>query len=181
MTFGRLRLTPPQLALAVATALVLAANLYFGVGYVDARQQRWSLNDQFHKLVSSLQRLVAGQGETASPDGEVVGALAFPPSLPGVELTDLVIRSARDSGVEVLSLRSVAVPNEAIGTGTYRAVRVDVRLRADRGRLARFFDDVERGGLQSLVVDNLTVTSDGERDELVTQILAYATTDPEAK
>lgn len=175
MTRG-LRLEPAQIALAVATAVVLAANLYFGADYLAARQQRQSLTEQFGQLERSLQRLVAASaGAPTGSDGEVVGALAFPASPPGVELTDLVVRAARDSGVEVLSLRSVAVPNEIIGASTYRSVRVDVRLRADRDRLTGFFERIESGGMQSLVVDNLNLTGDGGRVEVGAQILAYAT------
>ena len=179
MTFGRLTLTLPQIALAVATALVVAANVYFGVTYLDARQQQRALDHQYRGLEDALQTLVSSTG---SPDGVgQVGALAFPPSPPSVELTDLVIRSARDSGVEVVSLRSVAAPNEAIGGGEYRAVRVDVRLLGDGARLSDFFGRLEEGDLATLVVDNLTISSESGRAELTAQIVAYATNPSEAR
>lgn len=179
MTLGRLRVNPQQIALAVATAIVLAGNVYFGVGYFDARRDQGALSDQFRRLELSLQRLVAARD--SSTDSEAVGALRFPQNPPGVQLTDLIIRVARESGVEVLSLRTAAAPSEVIGSGTYRAARVDLRLRGDPERLSDFFDRIERGGLQSLVIDNLTITTDGGLSDLGVQILAYATTGSEAK
>jgi hypothetical protein len=171
----RLRLTPVQTALAVAVALLIVANVAIGLSYLGGQDQKRALDTQYHTLETTLQRLVTGRDGAQSTDDVTVAALAFPKNPPAVELTDLIIRAARESGLEVVSLHSAPVATEALGDGNYRVARVDLRLRGDGSRLAVFLDRIERAGLPTLVVDGLDLVRDGDALETSLQILSYAT------
>jgi hypothetical protein len=159
----------------VAVGLLLVANVVIGLTYLGNQDQKRALNTQFHTLESSLLRFVAGRDGAPSTDDVTVAALAFPKNPPAVELTDVIIRSARESGLEVISLHSAPIASEALGAGNYRVARVDLRLRGDSSRIALFLDRIERGGLPTLVVDGLDVIRDGDAFETSLQILSYAT------
>jgi len=168
-----LRLSQAQTVLVVAGALLLLTNLYLGISYLAAQDQKGRLASQYRTLERSLERLVAAW--EAGPSGDLdAGAPAFPKNPPGLELTDLALRAARETGVEVLGLHTSAVGAEQIGGGTYRVVKVSLRLRADPARLAAFFERVERAATPTMVFDNVDVVRGDETWEASLELLAYA-------
>lgn len=169
-----LRLSHTQTVLAVAGVLLLLSNLYLGLSCLSAQDQRDQLLGQYQVLELSFQRLAGAPepGSTAATEGSPADPI-FPKSPPGIELTDLVIRAARETGAEILGLHSSSVGTEQIGNGTYRVVRVDLRLRGDPGRLVGFFDRLERGATPTMVFDNIQVARGGEVWEMSLELLAY--------
>ncbi len=164
-----LRLSHAQIVLAVAGGLLLLINVYMAASYLGVQDQRNRLAGQLRGLEANLQRL---QQTQASPPG--AGDAAFPKNPPGIELTDAVVRAAQESGTEVLGLHSSAVGTEQLSQGTYRVVRVNLRLRSDQDRLADFFARLEAGGVSTMVFDNIDVSSAGDRWEVSLDLLAYA-------
>ncbi len=164
-----LRLSHAQIVLAVAGGLLLLVNFYMAVTYLGVQDQRNRLAGQLRLLETTLQGLQQAQ---AAQSG--AGDVAFPKNPPGVELTDAVVRAARESGTEVLGLHSSAVGTEQLDQGTYRVVKVNLRLRADQARLADFFARLEAGGVSTMVFDNIDVSSSGDQWEVSLDLLAYA-------
>jgi len=168
-----LRLSQAQTVLVVAGALLLLTNLYLGISFVTAQDQKGRLASQYRALEQSLERLVAAREADPSEDLGA-SAPAFPKNPPSLELTDLAVRAARETGVEVLGLHTSTVGTEQLGSGTYRVVKVSLRLRADPARLAAFFERVERAATPTMVFDNVDVVRADETWEASLELLAYA-------
>lgn len=151
-----LKLSQAQTVLAVAVGLLLAADVYLGLSYLSAQDQKLRLEGQYRSLEQSLARLV---GPSRSEDALVSAGPAFPKDPPGIQLTDLVIRTAQETGTEILGMHSSAVVTEQIGSGTYRAMKINIRLRGEPRRLAAFFDRLERGAVPTMVFDNIDVAT----------------------
>ncbi len=162
------RLTPVQTALATAAAILIAASVYLGAGFVESLSQRDQLAGQLTSLERTFDTLTSGSGQTQSVEPP------FPKAPPGIDLADAVVRAARETGNEVLGFQSSAVGSDQVGSGNYRVVKLTLRLRSGPASLSRFFDQVERSGIGTLVFDNIDATSNGERWDVSVDLLTYA-------
>jgi hypothetical protein len=162
------RLSPLQLALTIAVGLLLLTNVYLGVTFLDTLGQR----DRLAGQLVALERAFTNLTESPSAGEGVIAP--FPKSPPGIDLAEAIVRSARETGNEVLGFQASAVGADQIGSGTYRVVKLTLRLRSGPAQLARFFEQVEASGTATLVFDNIDVTETGGQWEVAVDLLTYA-------
>lgn len=162
------RLTPVQTALAIAAGILLAATVYLGFGFSESLGQRDQLAGQLRSLERAFDTLTSGSDQSQSVEAP------FPKAPPGIDLADAVVKAARETGNEVLGFQASAVGSDQVGSGTYRVVKLTLRLRSGPTSLARFFDRVERSGIATLVFDNIDVTANGDRWDVSVDLLTYA-------
>ena len=125
-----------QLVLVGTVVVLLAASAYYGWDARRAADQRVRLETQVATLqppVVPLQVPPATVHDAALAEG-----FAFPKDLPGLEIIDLVIRSATEANVEVAGLRTAAPGIEQIGINRHRSTRIALRLRATPQNLQSF-------------------------------------------
>jgi hypothetical protein len=157
-----------QTALAIAAAILLGTSLYLGAGLLDSLGQRDVLSGQLQGLERAFAALTSSPGQSPATEAP------FPKAPPGIDLADAIVRAARETGNEVLGFQASAVGSDQIGSSTYRVVKLTLRLRSGPTTLARFFEQVERSGLATLVFDNIDVTSSGDRWDVSVDLLTYA-------
>lgn len=162
------RLSPLQAALAVAAGLLLLTNFYLGARYFESLGQRDQLATQYLALDRAFRNLTDNAGLASAVSAP------FPKSPPGIDLAESVVRAARETGNEVLGFQSSAVGTDQIGSGSYRVVKLTLRLRSGPTTLARFFEQIEKSGFTSLVFDNIDVTANGDRWDVSVDMLTYA-------
>ena len=162
------RLTPVQTALAIAAGILLVAGVFLAVGFGESLGQRDQLASQLKSLEGAFDTLTAG-----SSQAQVVES-PFPKAPPGIDLADAIVKAARETGNEVMGFQASAVGSDQVGSGTYRVVKLTLRLRSGPTSLAKFFDQVERSGTATLVFDNIDVTSSGDRWDVSVDLLTYA-------
>lgn len=162
------RLTPVQTALAIAAAILLATSVLLGATYIESLAQRDQVAGQLQSLERAFASLTAGSSQSQSAEAP------FPAAPPGIDLADAIVRAARETGNEVLGFQASAVGSDQVGSGTYKVVKLTLRLRSGPTTLARFFDRVEQSGLATLVFDNIDVTAIGDRWDVSVDLLTYA-------
>jgi hypothetical protein len=158
-----------QIVVASAAALLLIGNLYLVSSYVAGQDQKSRLVAQTAGLEQSIQRLQpAGPAAVSAPAG------VFPADLPRIELADALLAAASQSGAEVVALRTAPITSEQVGSGSYRVMRTNVRLRADSYQLVSFLNALERMALPSMALDSIETTRSGAIWDVTLDAVVYA-------
>lgn len=103
---------------------------------------------------------------------EAVGGPSFPVEPLGLRLSNLTVRSARDAGLEIASVRSSPVTSERIGNNMYQTTRVSIQVTGDVNEIVAFLDLLEVGAISSMAVDDIELEWTG-RWEVSVDVLAY--------
>jgi hypothetical protein len=167
-----LTLTPIQRVLAAGCAALFIIMLVLGFEYLDAGGRKAGLERQLATLQSSIDRANAA---AASGNGDVfVTDPAFPNAPPNLELASIVLNGATGSGVTTGPLQATTQGTDKIGANTYRTVTMNISISGTLPQILDFFDRVERGGIHTLVFDNIHVDSVAGRWTVQLQLIAYA-------
>ena len=108
-----------------------------------------------------------------SQSDEPISEPSFPVEPLGLRLLDLAVRSARDAGLEVTSVRSSPVALEQIGSNTYQATHVSIRVTGNINQIIAFLDLMEVGAISSMAVDEIELKWADDRWEVSLGALAY--------
>lgn len=155
-----------SIALVVAVFLLILDGLLY-VGYQNALVERTKLMQQ----VSLVERTV---GRLSTMPGALVGQEIFPRNVPGVELTDLVVKSAQTNNLQLVSMQSALGGTEKIGNNTYRAIKLNLALRGQPAQLGGFLANIENGSVRTWVVDNIQMNPAGGVWDISLEVTAYA-------
>jgi hypothetical protein len=163
-------LSPVQRFLAgLALALVVVAAI-LGYLYYDNLGKKADLTRQ----LDALQGTVAKLNGSGSADDPLLFSPAFPARPPNLELAGVVLDSATASGVTASSMQSTTLGTDKVGDNTYRTVTMNLTVTGTLGQVLDFFDRVERGGMRTIVFDNMHVEPGNGRWTVQLQIIAYA-------
>ncbi len=147
---------------AFAVALIVVAG-YLGVTWASSQAEKQQLNAQLTTLQQALGRI---EQSMAGP--------TFPTAPPGLQLVDLAARSAREAGLEVVTIHSSSVSPEQIGRNVYRGTRVTMRVTGASDQVVEFFGRLEREAVASMVIENMELDLVNRRWEMSLEIFAYA-------
>jgi hypothetical protein len=153
-------------------ALIIIA-IVFGFQYLDASGRKADLARRLATLQGTVDRanlaIARGQG-----DDVLLTQPAFPANPPNLELASIVLNSASASGVNTGPLQATSQATDKIGSNTYRTITLNVSISGSLPQVLDFFDRIERGGIHTLVFDNIHVESVTGRWTVQLQLLAYA-------
>ena len=168
MTFN-----PLQRFLAGTSLALIVIAIVFGFQYVDAGGRKADLARRLATLQGTIDRanlaLTNGQGNDV-----LLTQPAFPANPPNLELASVVLNSASASGVNTGPLQATTQGTDKIGANTYRTVTLNVSISGSLPQILDFFDRIERGGIHTLVFDNIHVESITGRWTVQLQLIAYA-------
>jgi hypothetical protein len=71
-------------------------------------------------------------------------------------------------------MQSTTLGTDKVGDNTYRTVTMNLTVTGTLGQVLDFFDRVERGGMRTIVFDNMHVEPANGRWTVQLQIIAYA-------
>ena len=166
-------LSPLQRFLAVTSLSLIVIAIVFGFQYVDAGGRKADLARRLTTLQGSIDRanLAAANGQ----GGDVLLTQpAFPANPPNLELASVVLNSASASGVTTGPLQATTQSSDKIGSNTYRTVTMNASISGSLPQILDFFDRIERGGIHTLVFDNIHIESVTGRWTVQLQLVAYA-------
>ncbi len=105
---------------------------------------------------------------------EAVVGPSFPVEPLGLRLLDLTVRSAQDAGLEIASVRSSPTALEQIGSNSYQATHVSIRVTGDINQIIAFLDLMEVDAISSMAVDDIKLKWADDRWEMSLDVSAYA-------
>jgi hypothetical protein len=166
-------LSPTQRFLAGATLAILVVTVLLGLQYFDNVGRKDDLNRRLAALQATVDRINAATaaGENGVP---LLTTPAFPQNPPNLDLASVILASASASGVSTGTLDATTQGTEKVGANTYRTVATTVTINGTLPRLLDFFDRVERGGVHTLVFDNMHADATEGRWTIQVQLIAYA-------
>lgn len=151
----RIHLGRPQVLLLALCIFFALVDLYVLSTFLATARERDTLFAQVTTMERAIQRLQArGVGAGFSGAPLAVGENPFPRDVPSADLTNLVVQSARDSGVKIETMTPQLAGGERLATGTYRTFRLSLRVTGASQPIADFLSRIERGPVRSWVIDN---------------------------
>ncbi len=147
------------------TAVTIASlAIIICVGFFWVRNQM-AISELQTRLKTS--EIAMFQGEEA-----VVGS-SFPAEPLGLRLLDLTVRSARDAGLEIASVRSSPVNPEQLGRNVYQTTRVSIHVFGDVNQIVKFMDLMELAAASSMAIDDIDVKWADNHWDVSLDVLAY--------
>ena len=104
---------------------------------------------------------------------EVVVGSSFPAETLGLRLLDLTVRSARDAGLEIASVRSSPVNPEQLGRNVYQTTRVSIHVFGDVNQIVTFMDLMEAAATSSMAIDDIDVKWADNHWDVSLDVLVY--------
>lgn len=164
--------------------LGLVAIVFLGSGYltwmnVQDVNAKLSAEKQLNNLNITLQQTTQAtnvdsvQAELAAAQAQLKDSF-FPEQPPSVELVGLLVKSAKDAGVELGNLQVTSVEQEKVGGSSYNVMRHRLQFRGTPSQLAGFISRVEKGGFKSLVLNNLSLSPRGTSWEARVDMYLYS-------
>ena len=166
-------LSPLQRFLAGTSLSLILIAIVFGFQYVDASGRKADLARRLATLQGTIDRanLTVSNGQGSDV---LLTQPAFPANPPILELASAVLNSASASGVNTGPLQATSQNTDKIGSNTYRTVTMNASISGSLPQILDFFDRIERGGIHTLVIDNIHVESVTGRWTVQLQLIAYA-------
>jgi hypothetical protein len=166
-------LNPAQRFLAGAILAFAVISAIVGYEYVTNLAHKAELARQLSTLQATVDKInastAAGQG-----DDPLLHEPAFPAQPPNLQLAGVVLDSATASGVTTGSLQSTTLGTDKVGENTYRTVTLNLTVTGTLPQVLDFFDRVERGGIRTVVFDNMRVEPSNGKWTVQLQLVAYA-------
>jgi hypothetical protein len=154
------------LAIAVITAIV-------GYEYLANLAHRAELARQLATLQATVDKINAASA-SGQGDDPLLHEPAFPAQPPNLQLAGVVLDSATVSGVTTGILQSTTLGTDKVGDNTYRTVTLNLTVTGTLPQVLDFFDRVERGGIRTVVFDNMRVEPSNGKWTVQLQLIAYA-------
>ena len=166
-------LSPTQRFLAGASLAVLVVAVLLGLQYLDNVGRKADLLRRLTTLQATVDRFNAATaaGENNDP---LLATAAFPQNPPNLDLASVILASASASGVSTGTLDATTQGTEKIGVNTYRTIATTITITGTLPRVLDFFDRVERGGVHTLVFDNIHADTTEGHWTVRVQLIAYA-------
>ena len=168
MTFS-----PMQRLLAGGCLALIAIAIVLGFQYMDAGGRKADLVKRLATLQGTIERANLAQASGDASDALLTDP-AFPPAPPNLQLASVVLNSAANSGVTTGPLQATTQGTDKIGVNTYRTVTLSVGVSGSLPQILDFFDRIERGGIHTVVFDNIHVDVAAGRWTTQLQLIAYA-------
>lgn len=106
--------------------------------------------------VTSSTNVEALKTELAAAQGQLKEA-AFPEQVPSVSVVALLVKAAKETGVELSNLQVLVVEQEKLGNNNYNVLRQRLQARGTPMQLTGFLNRLEKGEFRSLVMNNLAL------------------------
>lgn len=168
-----LALTPLQRFLTGAVLAIFLVSVVLGYEYLANEGRKADLEHRLATLQTTVDKINASAKAGDGSDPYLTTA-AFPATPPNLDLATLVLSSASQSGVATGPLGVAAQGTEKVGNNTYRTMTMTLTVSGTLPQVLDFFDRVERGGLHTLVFDNLHLTPADGRWTADVQLTVYA-------
>jgi hypothetical protein len=166
-------LTPFQRFLGGAIVAIVAIAAVLGYEYYGTLARKAELARQLTTLQTTVDKLNATAASSQGSD-PLLHDPAFPAEPPNLQLAGIVLDSATSSGVSAGNLQSTTLGTDKIGDNTYRTVSMNLTVTGTLPQVLDFFDRVERGGIRTIVFDNMRVEPSNGSWSVQIQLIAYA-------
>ncbi len=166
-------LTTLQRVLAGACLIILVICADVGFQYVSNQSEKTDVTRRLAALQATVDKINAS---TAAGDANdpLLTTPAFPQNPPNLDLASLVLTSAAQSGVTTGPLQATSQSSDKVGNNTYRSVTMSVTAAGSLPQILDFFDRMERGGIKTLVFDNIQVDPSTSRWTAQMSVVVYA-------
>ncbi len=166
-------LTPVQRFLAGLSLALLAVTALLFFQYLDDLGRKNDLSRRLAALQQTIDRVNAAAASGADSD-PLLHTPAFPANPPNLDLASVVLSSAAASGVALGPLQATTQGTDKVGANLYRTVTMSVTVTGTLPQILDFFDRVERGGVRTLVFDNIHAEPVDGRWTVQMQLVVYA-------
>jgi hypothetical protein len=166
-------LTPVQRFLGGAIVALVAIAVILGYEYYGTLARKAELARQLTTLQATVDKINAIAAANPGND-PLLHEAAFPAQPPNLQLAGIVLDSATTSGVAAGSLQSTTLGTDQVGNNTYRTVTMNLTVTGTLPQVLAFFDRVERGGIRTIVFDNMHVEPSNGKWTVQIQLTAYA-------
>jgi hypothetical protein len=156
---------------AILAFFVVAAIL--GYEYYGTLARKAELARQLGTLQATVDKINATAASDQGND-PLLHEAAFPPQPPNLQLAGIVLDSANASGVSAGTLQSTTLGTDKVGDNVYRTVTLNLTISGTLPQVLDFFDRVERGGIRTIVFDNMHVEPSNGKWTVQIQLTAYA-------
>jgi hypothetical protein len=166
-------LTPLQRFLGGATLAMFVVAAILGYEYYQQLARKTELTHQLATLQTTVDKINAAAASDQSSD-PLLHEPAFPLQPPNLQLAGIVLDSATASGVSAGTLQSTTLGTDKVGDNVYRTVTMNLTITGTLPQVLDFFDRVERGGIRTIVFDNMHVEPSDGKWTVQIQLTAYA-------
>jgi hypothetical protein len=159
-----------RLPISILIIILIVAYTYFGMGYLTQRQEQEALTQQIAEATQSFaklpeppqdleQRLAAAQENLTAKQN------AFPSKISSTEVTSNILKLANDCEVKAVPLETQPWSIEKIGEHDYQVLRLELAVEGSFLYLSQFIRELEDGKFETLIVEDLNVTTVEEQSE----------------
>lgn len=168
-----LEMTRLQRFLTGAVVAVILMSMIVGYLYLANEGKKADLNRRLATLQSTVDEInqSARQADGSDP---YLAEPAFPQTPPNLDLATLVLASASRSGVTTGGFQVTSQGTEKVGKNPYRTMTMTLTVAGTLTQVLDFYDRVERGGVHTLVFDNMRLDPSDGRWTAQMQLVVYA-------
>jgi hypothetical protein len=159
-----------KLAIVILIIILLVVYYSFGTGYLKQRQAQKELTLQIADVTQTLalipeppqdleQRLAIAQANLAAEQN------AFPTKMNTTQVINTILELAADCEVKAIPLITQPWSTEMVGEHEYSVFRLSVVAEGSLPQLLTFISQLENGELNTLLVENLSVTTENQPSE----------------
>ena len=163
-------LSPIQRFLAGACVALVAMCVVLGYFYWQNENQKADLVQRIDAYQATIDKF----NGTGAPNDIYLTKPAFPAAPPNLDLASLILNSAAASGVTTGPLQAMTAGSDQVGTGTYRGISLNLTVTGTLPQVLNFYDRMTRGGIRTLVFDNMRLEPSNGQWTVTMQLTAYS-------
>jgi len=159
-----------KLLITVLVIILLVVYYLFGTTYMKQRQEQKELTSQIANVTQTLaqipqppqdleQRLASAQTSLAAEQN------AFPTRMNTTQVTNTILELADKCKVKAIPIVTQPWLTETVGEHEYSVFRLNVVIEGSLPQLLTFVKKLENGEFNTLLVENLSVTTESQPSE----------------
>ena len=159
-----------KLLIAVLVIVLLVVYYLLGTGYLKQQQEQKELVPQIADVTRTLaqipqppqdleQRLASAQTSLTAEQN------AFPARVNTTQVTNTILELADECEVKAIPIVTQPWLTETVGKHEYSVFRLNVVIEGSLPQLLTFVKKLENGGFNTLLVENLSVTTESQSSQ----------------
>ena len=149
--------------MAILIIILLGVYYFLGTDYMKQRQQNVELTSQIADTTRTLAQMPEPPQDLEQQMATAQASLtaeqsAFPGKMTSTNIINAILKLADDHEVKAIPVVTQPWSIEAVGEHEYYIFRLNVAVTANFSQLVSFVGELENGELETLTVENLSVT-----------------------
>ena len=152
-----------KLLITLLVVILLVVYYLFGMDYMKQRKQHAPLTSQITEITQTLAQMPEPPQDLEQQMATAQASLtaeqsAFPGKMTSTNIINAILKLADDHEVKAIPVVTQPWSIEAVGEHEYYIFRLNVAVTANFSQLVSFVGELENGELETLTVENLSVT-----------------------